>query len=201
MGYKEFVFMRNKKSGSLVLAALAVCFLTACTNYVKDGTELLEKGEFQKAVTAFEQAAEEAEKEGEQAPEAYRGIGMACYAQEDYEGARENLRKALAEGGLETPVIYNLIGVCSMMLEDYDGAIAAFEQGIALPESGVISEGTKREQTADYSEVIREMKFDRVVCYEKKLDWENAKAAIAEYVGQYPDDAAAQKEAEFLSTR
>lgn len=193
--------MKNKKIRYLVLSALTVCFLTSCTNYVKDGTELLEKGEFQKAVSAFEQAAKEAEKEGERAPEAYRGIGMVCYAQEDYEGARENLSKALEEGGLETPAIYHLIGVSSMKLEDYDGALTAFEQGTALPESGTVSEGTKEEQTADYSEVIREMRFNRVVCYEKKLDWENAKAAMAEYAGLYPDDAAAQKESEFLSTR
>lgn len=194
--------MRNGKIRYLVLAAAAACLIVSCSsNHVKDGTELLEQGEFQKAVTAFEQAAEKAEKEGERAPEAYRGIGMAYFAQEDYEGARENLQKALDEGGMETPAIYNLIGVCSMKLEDYDSALAAFELGTGLPESIVVSEGTKEEQTADYSEVIQEMKFNRVVCYEKKLDWENAKAAIAEYSSQYPDDAAARKEAEFLSTR
>lgn len=193
--------MRNKKIRYLVLPVMAVCFITSCTNYVKDGTELLERGDFQKAVEAFEQAVKESEKDGEQVPEAYRGIGMACYAQDDYEGARTNLQKALDEGGLETPIIYNLIGVSAMKLEDYDGALAAFEQGAALPESGAISEGTKEEQTVDYSEVIREMKFNRVVCYEKKLDWENAKTAMAEYSSLYPDDTEAQKEAEFLSTR
>lgn len=194
--------MRNKKVRYLVLSAAAVCLITSCaSNHVKDGTKLLEQGDFEKAVTAFERAAEEAEKKGKRAPEAYRGIGMAYYAQEDYEGARENLQKALDEGGTETPAIYNLIGVSSMKLDDYDGALTAFEQGTGLPESGVVSKGTKEEQTVDYSEVIREMKFNRVVCYEKKLDWENAKAAMAEYAGLYPEDAVAQKEAEFLSTR
>lgn len=194
--------MENRKIRYLALSAAAACLIVSCSsNPVKDGTELLEQGDFQKAVTTFEQAAEEVEKEGESASEAYRGLGMAYYAQEDYEGARTNLQKALEEGGLETPVIYNLIGVCSMKLGDYDGALTAFEQGTSLPESVVISEGTKEEQTADYSEVIQEMKFNRVVCYEKKLDWENAKAAMTEYSSQYPDDTAAQKEAEFLSTR
>ena len=128
-------------------------------------------------------------------------MGMVCYALEDYEGTRQNLQKALDEGGLETPIIYNLIGVSSMKLEDYDTALAAFDKGTGLPESGVVSRGSKEEETADYSEVIREMKFNRVVCLEKKLDWENAKAAMAEYASLYPDDANAQKEAEFLSTR
>lgn len=194
--------MRNGKIRYLILPAAAACLIVSCSsNHIKDGTELLEQGDFQKAASVFGQAVEEAEKEGERAPEAYRGIGMVYYAQENYEEARTNLQKALDEGGMETPAIYNLIGVCSMKLEDYDSALAAFEQGTGLPESAVISEGTKEEQTADYSEVIQEMKFNRVVCYEKKLDWENAKAAMAEYSSQYPDDAAAQKEAEFLSTR
>ncbi len=194
--------MRNRKIRYLVLTAALMCVLTACSkNGIKEGTELLEKGDFEKAASVFEQAAEEAETEGERAPEAYRGIGMACYALEDYEGTRQNLQKALDEGGLETPIIYNLIGVSSMKLEDYDTALAAFDKGTGLPESGVVSRGSKEEETADYSEVIREMKFNRVVCLEKKLDWENAKAAMAEYASLYPDDANAQKEAEFLSTR
>ena len=194
--------MRNRKIRYLVLTAALMCVLTACSkNGIKEGTELLEKGDFEKAATVFEQAAKEAETEGERAPEAYRGMGMACYALEDYEGTRQNLQKALDEGGLETPIIYNLIGVSSMKLEDYDTALAAFDKGTGLPESGVVSRGSKEEETADYSEVIREMKFKRVVCLEKKLDWENAKAAMAEYASLYPDDANAQKEAEFLSTR
>ncbi|MCI9603260.1 MAG: tetratricopeptide repeat protein [Ruminococcus sp.] len=194
--------MRNRKIRYLVLSAALMCVLTACSkNGIKEGTELLEKGDFEKAATVFEQAAKEAETEGERAPEAYRGMGMACYALEDYEGTRQNLQKALDEGGLETPIIYNLIGVSSMKLEDYDTALAAFDKGTGLPESGVVSRGSKEEETADYSEVIREMKFNRVVCLEKKLDWENAKAAMAEYASLYPDDANAQKEAEFLSTR
>ena len=122
------------------MSIASVCLLTACSkNLIKEGTEQLEQGDYEKAVTAFEQAAEDAEKEGDRAPEAYRGIGMACYAQEDYEGTRtESFRRLVDEGGLETPVIYNLIGVSSMKLEDYDGALAAFSKGIELPESGTV---------------------------------------------------------------
>ena len=193
--------MKNRNTRSLILLTAMVCFLTACTNYVKDGTELLEQGKNQEAAAAFEQAVEEAEKKGENVSEAYRGLGMAYYAQEDYEAARINLQKALEEGAVQTPVIYNLIGVCSMNLEDYDSALTAFEQGVQLPESGVVSKGTKLEQTVVYSEVIQEMKRNRVACYEKKLDWAGAKAAMAEYSMEYPNEADAQKEAEFLSTR
>lgn len=192
--------MKNGK-GIIALFLLSLCAMTGCANRIKEGTELLESGNAKEARTVFEQAVEEAEKEGEDVSEGYRGLGMACYAQEDYESARTNLQKALDAGGVETPAVYNLIGVCSMRLEDYDAALTAFERGITLPESMTISGGSKEEQTADYQAAIQEMMLNRVVCYEKKLDWENAKAAMSEYVLLYPEDEKAQREAEFLQTR
>lgn len=57
--------MKNRRAGSLVLAAVAACFLAACTNNVKSGTELLEKEKYGEAAAAFEEAAEEAEKKAE----------------------------------------------------------------------------------------------------------------------------------------
>lgn len=192
--------MKNRRAGSLVLAAVAACFLAACTNNVKSGTELLEKEKYGKPLPLLKRRQKKPKKGGD-ASEAYRGLGMVYYAQGDYESARTNLQKALEEGALRTPAIYNMIGACSMNLEDYDGALSAYEQGIELPDSMAVSEDTKKEQTVDYSEVIREMKMNRIICYEKKLDWESAKAAITQYTVEYPDDIAAQKEAEFLSTR
>lgn len=192
--------MKNGK-GIVTLFLISLCVMTGCGNHIKEGTELLESGNAKEAKAVFEQVVEEAEKKGEDASEGYRGLGMACYAQEDYESARTNLQKALDAGGVETPAVYNLIGACSMRLEDYDTALAAFERGMTLPESMLISEGSREEQTADYQTAIQEMMLNRVVCYEKKLDWENAKAAISEYVLLYPEDEEAQREAEFLETR
>lgn len=177
-----------------IAAAAAVCFLTGCADYVKDGTKLLEEGQYQEAIESFQSAIEK----DEDAAEAYRGIGMAYYEQQDYEKARENLQAALDSGVLQTPAIYNLVGICGMNLEDYDGALAAFEQGTAISETVEIAGA---EADVDYSEVIREMKYNQIVCCEKKLDWEGAKAYAEAYVSTYPDDAEVQKEAEFLRTR
>lgn len=177
-----------------IVAVAAVCFLTGCANYVKDGTKLLEEGQYQEAITSFQNAIDK-EKD---AAEAYRGIGMAYYEQQDYEQARENLQAALDAGVLQTPAIYNLIGICGMNLDDYDGALAAFEQGTAISEMVEIAGA---EEDIDYSEVIREMKYNQIVCCEKKLDWEGAKAYAEAYISAYPDDAEVQKEAEFLRTR
>ena len=45
------------------------------------------------------------------------------------------------------------------------------------------------------------MEYNEIICYEQQSDWENAKAKITEYINKYPDDEAAQREAEFLQTR
>ena len=45
------------------------------------------------------------------------------------------------------------------------------------------------------------MEFNEIICCEQLADWENAKEKADEYIKKYPDDEAAQKEAEFLQTR
>lgn len=188
--------IRKIRLGIFILAA--GCLLSGCENALEDGTDLLRKGDYQEAITVFEQITEGNKSKGNVA-EAYRGIGIAYYELEEYETAGSNLQKALEEGGTETPTIYHLIGVCAMHLGDYDGALAAFEKGTALYQDTVPSEGT--EQQADDQAALQEMLRNRVICYEKKQDWENTKAAIADYAARYPEDAEAQKEAEFWATR
>ena len=49
--------------------------------------------------------------------------------------------------------------------------------------------------------MIQEMRYNEVVCYEKLADWENAKQNASEYLIEYPEDTAMEREAEFLETR
>lgn len=173
----------------LILFTAAVCFLTGCANYIKDGTELMEEGSYQEAVESFQESIDK-EKDVE---EAYRGMGMAYYKMQDYGQARENLQTAIDLGSPETPAVYNLIGICAMNLRDYDGALEAFEKGIALAEDS--------DEASEYTDVLQEMRYNQIVCYEKKTDWAGAKAAADVYISEYPDDKDVQKEAEFLETR
>ena len=99
-----------------------------------------------------------------------------------------------------TPALYNLIGISAMNLEDYDSALTAFEKGCQLPATSVYTDADGKEQTADYTAVIQEMQFNRIVCFEKKLDWASAKAEMETYLTLYPDDETAKKEAEFLGS-
>lgn len=186
----------------------------AAEDYVEKGVQLLQEERYEEAAGQFEKAiASEGEKKEKGKPmalteegapyitEAYRGLGMAYYVQEDYEQARTNLQQVIDLGGEATPVLCNLIGLSAMYLQDYDGALSAFETGVSLPASGTYTDTSNTEQSVDYSAVIQEMKFNRIVCLEKKLDWAGAKAEMEAYIEAYPDDTAAQKEAEFLSTR
>ena len=45
------------------------------------------------------------------------------------------------------------------------------------------------------------MRFNVIAAYEQSGDWESAKVKLTEYLEDYPDDEAAQKEMEFLNTR
>ena len=57
------------------------------------------------------------------------------------------------------------------------------------------------ENGKDSAEMIQEMRYNEVVCYEKLADWENAKQKASEYLIEYPEDTAMEREAEFLETR
>lgn len=172
---------------------VTMIILTGCsTNYMKEGSSLLEEQKYTEAIEAFGKAsAEEAD-----AAEAYRGIGISWYEQQDYQQALDAFQKVSENGGAETPELYNLMGVCSMKSEDMQGALGFFAAGITL--AGADGQNTGSEE---YMALVQEMKFNEIVCYEKQLDWENAKAKSQEYAALYPNDSEGQKEAAFLKTR
>ena len=78
--------------GKMLLAASLAVLITGCgKNASEDGVKLLEEGKYKEAVKEFEQAVEDDVNVGD----AYRGIGIAKWEQEDYEGAREAFKNAL----------------------------------------------------------------------------------------------------------
>lgn len=177
----------------ILCTILAVCFLTGCQkNYIKEGTAYLEKQQYEEAQKAFEEGVSE----NRDIAQAYQGLGMVYFEQKNYEKAGESFQKVLDNKGEMDPMFYNLMGISFMHTEDAKGALDAFKKGIALAEN-------KEKSTSgqSYTDMVQEMKFNEIVCYEKLLDWESAKAKIQEYIKQYPDHKEAQKEAEFLSTR
>lgn len=178
--------MRKKWMIGLIFV---LCFLTGCqkVNYIKDGTDQLNAGEYENAIEQFEQAIAE----GDRLDEAYKGIGFAHYEMEEYAQALDAFENALKKGADRTPMIYNLMGICEMKLGNYQGALNDFNIGLISAET---VEG-------DYEAIVQEMKYNEVVCYENIQNWSSARTKIEEYILLYPDDQAAQKEAQFLRTR
>ncbi|MGC4018965.1 MAG: tetratricopeptide repeat protein [Muricomes sp.] len=173
---------------------LTAFLMTGCQSAVEEGTRQLEEHEYTDAVSSFKEALEKKK----DVAEAYRGLGMVYYEQQDYQSARDAFQQVLNNKGDATPALYNLMGICSMHMEDYHSALDALSQGLALAAEQA---DDKDSGAQDVETLVQEMKFNEIVCYEKILDWESAKQKMAEYASAYPDDKEAQKEAAFLKTR
>lgn len=183
--------IRRKAAGAAAAALLAACMLSGCADAVKEGTKALENGEYGEAQKLFEEAVKDGD--AETAADAYRGLGMAYYEQEDYSSALDAFQSALDKGGKQTVQIYNLMGICAMKNSEYGSALGYIQAGLALAETASAAD-------ADAG-MLREMRYNEIVCYEQTADWENAKQKISEYLADYPGDEDAEKEAEFLETR
>lgn len=172
----------------IITTVLAILYLTGCqANHMKAGAAFLEEKNYTEAIASFQKAAENKKL----AADASRGIAITYYEQKDYQNARDTFQQVIDQGGETTPELYNIMGICSMQLDDYQGALGSFEQGL----------GSVKDGDEEYAEIAQEMRFNQIVCYEKLLDWENAKAKAQEYSSLYQDDTEAEKEADFLSTR
>lgn len=169
----------------LLCVCLYLCLAVWKGNPSEEGIECLKNGQYEEAVGYFEQAVEDEVNIGD----AYRGIGIARWEMEDYEGARDAFQKAL-EQETESPftgTIYNFLGSIEMKLGNPESAQNYFRSGIGLK--------------GNSEELDREMKYNLIAALEQTGDWESAKAKVAEYAAEYPDDAKAQKEQQFLETR
>lgn len=173
---------------SLLLLGCAGALTSGCVNHMKEGTQLLEKQQYEKALEQFEKAAQD------KPAEALRGQAMALFALEDYEGAATAIRSAVEKGAYETPQLYNMLAVCGMKRDDFASALDAYNTAMALLE-------TRQGKETINEGLLREMRFNQIVCLEKTANWDQAKEKIQQYLADYPDDEQAKSEAVFLSTR
>ena len=166
--------MKRKWMTIMTAAALAAGVVCGCANPEKSGVEALKNGEYQEAEAQFQEMTQSGSREDA--------------------GALEAFRQAVDNGVQQSVQLYNLMGVCAMQTEEYEAALEYIQSGLALAES---ADG--EEQPSE--ELIREMKYNEIICYEKQSDWENARQKADEYLSEYPDDESVQREAEFLETR
>ncbi|WP_408070496.1 tetratricopeptide repeat protein [Butyrivibrio sp. JL13D10] len=111
-------------------------------------------------------------------------LGQTGEKQGDYNYAISVYKTFLAEDS-NHPDIYNQLGMCQINMGDYEGAVASFEAGLALGNS-------------DYS---RALLMNEITAYEHAGNFAQAKTLMENYRKAYPDDADAEREEIFLSTR
>ncbi len=186
--------MTGIKRKLLFILSVSMILLSGCAGSLKDGADALETGNYEEAAEAFGQAVSEEGAAAEDVAAAYRGLGTANYELGKYAEALEAFENAVDNGADQTVQLYNLMGVCAMQTEDYAKGLEYIQAGLTLADSA------SEEESADAG-LVREMEYNEIVCLERQAQWESAKEKIAAYTAKYPDDEAAQKEAEFLQTR
>lgn len=123
------------------------------------------------------------ERETEKAPVVLL-LGQTGEKQGDFNYAISVYKTFLAEDS-DHPDIYNQLGLCQLNMGDYEGAVTSFEAGLALGNS-------------DYS---RALLMNEITAYEHAGNFAQAKTLMEKYRKAYPDDADAEREEIFLSTR
>ncbi|MDO4521763.1 MAG: tetratricopeptide repeat protein [Eubacteriales bacterium] len=111
-------------------------------------------------------------------------MGEVYLAQGDTVHARNVYQQCIEAFG-ETAEAYNGIVLCDIADGAYDAAISDADAGLTL----------------DGENGKRDLRYNQIVAYEKKLDFETAKAKAQEFAELYPEDEAGKKEYDFLITR
>lgn len=135
-------------------------------------------GDYQKAYLALEEA------KGKGGVDSYLYLGKAYAATGDYNYASSVYSNYLSNQGPDAE-IYNQLGLCELAKKDYQKALEAFQAGKQI-------EGNSLMQT---------LSFNEIVAYEYLQDYQKAAVLLNAYLQNYPDDQAAIREQQFLSTR
>lgn len=183
---------KNQMIRAVLISVLAAGVVAGCSNPQRSGTAALEEGKYEEAARLFEEAAQS--DDPKEAAEGYRGLGMASYELGDYKAALEFFEQVVDRGGEQSVSLYHLMSTCALQLEEYEKALGYVRAGIR------VAQGSEGEEQTDPS-VLREMRYNEILCLERQSDWETAKQKAQEYVKEYPEDEDMQKEAEFLETR
>lgn len=111
-------------------------------------------------------------------------LGKSWEATGDYNYAASVYTAYLQDHG-EDALIDNQLALCQMKLGDYEKALTAIQNGLNLNDA----------------DMMQTLQFNQIVIYEHQGDFKQAAQLVNAYLGVYPDDAAAKREAEFLKTR
>ncbi|MCR5476163.1 MAG: tetratricopeptide repeat protein [Lachnospiraceae bacterium] len=107
----------------------------------------------------------------------YEAVGEYNYASNVYESY-------LAKDDTAA-ILHNQLGMCRLKMGNYSGALECFQAGKALGDQSV----------------MQSLAFNEIVAYEYLGEFSRAGELMQSYLKNYPDDADALRERDFLSTR
>lgn len=176
-----------KQYEALTLSAIGDEYLQKALNI--EGEEMedyYQKGSIYYYLKNYEKAQEMLAKPAEaKHKDAMRLMGEVYLKLNDSVHARNLFQQYMDEYGDDASA-YNGIVLCDIADGNYDAAISMAESGLAL-EGG--------------DDVKRDLLYNEIIAYERKRDFETAAAVAGRLLEQYPGDAQAQKEYDFLITR
>ncbi len=152
-------------------------------DYVAEGTELFEVGDYANALIAFEEAVDK----GDDLDLAYLGVAYCNWELGNYVDMSTAFDQAYLNGASVTGASRSILASLALEDEDYELALSYIQEGLALD--------------GNSAELKQELLSNEITCYENLGEWDTAKAKMVEYLVAYPDDEDAIKEAEFLETR
>lgn len=118
--------------------------------------------------------------------ESYYYLGRIYEQKKDYENAAENYKKYVeSDEGRDNGEAYNRAAECLIKLKNYEEALGLIENGIKV----------------NNVDVNQALKRSQIVVNEHLDRFEEAYKLAKEYVKEYPEDEAAQKEEVFLNSR
>lgn len=175
--YEVLAFFGYEEEGKAYLRAALNSGDKGMDDYV-EGRIYYYLGEYQNAYLTLEEAKQEGNLES------YLYLGKSYEATGDYNYAVNVYNSYLNkyEGNAE---LYNQLGLCELSRGEYQKALEAFQAGMQL----------------ENVNIMQTLSFNEIVAYEYLGEFEQAAVLLENYLKNYPDDAQAKREYDFLSTR
>lgn len=177
--YEAYLGQDMEADGTRYLEAALKTEAKTADDYCERGKVYYYMDDYENARTELTTAADKG------STEATLILGMVYMAQGDTSNARSFYQQYIDADGDDPAKGYNGLALCDISDGDYDSALQNINQGLG-------------DATSDE---MRDLLFNEIVVYEKKLDLSTALSKAQEYVQTFKDDDAAAKELTFLQSR
>lgn len=177
--YEAYLGQDMEADGTRYLEAALKTEAKTADDYCERGKVYYYMDDYENARTELTTAADKG------STEATLILGMVYMAQGDTSNARSFYQQYIDADGDDPAKGYNGLALCDISDGNYDSALQNISQGLG-------------DATSDE---MRDLLFNEIVVYEKKLDLSTALSKAQEYVQTFKDDDAAAKELTFLQSR